>query len=237
MNIKQIFKSARVLVSDVQHSTNNSSSDTFVRDNELLNFLNDAITYFDFGAGLEKFAYEDGQFSINILTGIDLYTLPENIAKIDTIQLEDGQNVILLEEVAYTNVITNKVSLTPNDQYLATNLHGNPSCYSLDYDDQKIKLFPIPSKDWTLKMRGTYYQTLFTQDDFNKTVPFPAKYHQAFVYYLASRMTEIIDFDVFDLKMSQYYMAKFNEIVRMAKFEQAKLERQNAIWTNGAYNA
>jgi hypothetical protein len=236
MNIRQIFQNARLLVSDVQHSTNNSDSDTFVQDSQLLNFLNDGITYFDFLTGIERFAYEDGDFTINVVAGTDLYTLPPNIAKIDTVQLENGNNKILLEEVAYENIVTNRLLLTPNDQYLTLNLRGDPVYYSLDYDDQKIKLFPIPSQNWTLKMRGTYYQTIFTQSDYNKTVPFPAKFHQAFVYYLASRMTEIIDFDVFDIKMSQYYMSKFNEIVRMAKLEQSKLERQNAIWTNGAYN-
>ena len=235
MNIKQIFQNARVLVSDEQYNSNLSSSDTFVKDVQLLTFLNDAITEFDFNSGLERFAYEDGSFSISILPDVDLYNLPENIAKIDTIELTNGTNTVILNEVAYENLIQNRI-VAPYDQYLATNLRATPVAYSLDYMDQKIKLFPIPVSEWTLKMRGTYYQTMFAQTDLNKTVPFPVKFHQAFVYYLAYRMTQIIDFDVFDLKVSQYYYAEFNKWTRMAKIEQAKLERQNTLWTNGAYN-
>ena len=107
MNIKQIFQNARVLVSDKKHNSNLSSEDTFIKDVQLWQFLNDAITEFDFNTGIERFAYEDGNFTINILPDLDLYNLPPDIAKIDTVELVNGANTILLKEVAYENLLQN----------------------------------------------------------------------------------------------------------------------------------
>ena len=238
MNIKSIFDSTRILLNDIKHNTNSSHDDTFFGDQSFMLYLNDAVTEFDCNTSLTKISYETLDFNVPILSGTSIYDLPENLAVVDTVILVSPDNVHRkLAPVPYD--VLEGAPLTNDDYgyYIVDTLQGATLAYSLDYMSGKIRLFPIPTSDWTLKLRGRKYIEEFTLNELYSELPYPKKWHSYFQYYIASRCLEIIDGDAQDIKLAQYYKSKFLEGCRMAKNEQMRLENSVVTIDNGTYNA
>ncbi len=203
MNLQEVIEEVRILLNDVQHNINQGYSDTIIQDRTFILAINECISEMESRLGVERISYEDTDFNIPLITGQNLYAIPNNINSIrDLILIRGSVNLF-------------PVQRTFEDIKFEVDFKGIPQFYSLDYKTGFIRFAPTPNDDETvLKFIGRKNSERLTLTDMGREMPFDSRYHNAFIYYLCYyACTNLIDVDNGQQSRGQVYLRNFlNEI-------------------------
>jgi hypothetical protein len=113
------------------------------------------------------------------------------------------------------NIVLTQDEVVPYFNFHYTNWQtetGVPYCFFLDFTARKIKLYPIPNADSTLKLRVSRIPIIpFTISDtptileLAKTPEIPQQYHDYMFNGIFAKCYMKDDEDTFDNKKAQYY--------------------------------
>lgn len=200
MNLQEIIEESRILLNDEQHNINQGYSDSIVKNRTIILAINECITEMESRLGLERFAYEDTEYNIPLISGQDVYELPTGVNSIRDLTLIKGTQRFFPLQRTYEDV-----------KYVV-DFKGVPQFYSLDYKTGFIRFSPIVNTDdITLKFLGRVNTLPFKLTDMDRELPFDSRYHNAFIYYVCYYVvTNLIDVDNGQQARGQVYLRNFN---------------------------
>lgn len=230
MNLKQAIETSRILLNEKQHNINQGYSDSILSDSLIVFWVNEFVRKLEHDLGLTTFTQEEVLYNIPVVAGQEYYNFPSDVQRITNLMItKDTYIYHLTQEINYFTKENIK-------------LKGIPTRYVLDYNPGTIKLYPIPNDDfngYTLKFTGIRTIKNYTLKDIDKELPFDARFHTAFVYFICGSMVEtLIDNDNGQINRSKIYYRKVDEIVSRYKNDILfKRDSYNSIrFDNDIYN-
>ena len=208
MEVSKLLEIIRIKTDDVIII---DDSDSLFKTSEILYYINNALREVVFrGRMLVKQDY-----TINLLTGVSEYPVPSGVVQVTQVIDENSQGLSKIQEIDFNQKYFN----TYNDNFANGTVSNNwrtdtadlPYAYMQNSVNNKLKFYPIPSKDSIVNLRGSYIvEELDETDDI--PIELSEIYHPDLIYWVLYEMYGKQDADVFDPQESENNFNKFEEI-------------------------
>lgn len=215
MLVSEILEIVRDIISDKQYSSNEYEDDTLIKNDLLLYYLNLSINDICKSLSLKQ-THKNINYNINILSNQYLYNLNNSIYNIEDVilyDIEENKNTFL-DRKYYNDEKYNIINID--------NTLSKPVFYCLDYETDKILIFPKPNKDYTLKLRCNIVNNV----SLNEEYPLDFDLSELSIQYILYRVFLHKDIDVRDESTSKYHYNNYSNL----------LLKNRARYNNNNYN-
>lgn len=199
MEVSQLLSIIRIKFADPL--LDNSDEGCLFKTDELIYYINNALRE----ATLRGKLLVKGTFSVNLLTGTNTYSVPRTMITVDEVLDENKSKLDKLQEAD----LNSRLYYGSNEW--RTDVRDLPVAFIQNSTNNTLMFWPIPSKDSTITLRGTYFV-----DDLDSTDDIPIAlselYQRDLIYWVLYEGYSKQDADTYEPGEAEINKRRFTEI-------------------------